>query len=301
MSGTPYIRFFGDDWLSGTQSLTLEERGVLITLVAMTATAGEAPAYDVDRLARRLGCTRAKTIRLMDALVSVGKITIKDGRIYQPRALKETKKAQENSEKQTKIANARWSRSDAKANENKPDADAMAMPRECQPEPEPELEDTTDKSVVGAQAKNPLESKSTGRVRGAARGKRLATDWSPTPKDYAFASKHNLTREEINNEADKFRNHWTAASGKGSTKLDWEAAWRNWLIGDYGIVTKRAARQASGAKPSGQSRGGGMVAAGLRAISEARGYGQPVPPERDMGAGYDLDGDALRIAGGGQG
>jgi uncharacterized protein YdaU (DUF1376 family) len=35
MAGTPYIRFFGDDWLSGTQSLTLEERGVLITLVAM--------------------------------------------------------------------------------------------------------------------------------------------------------------------------------------------------------------------------------------------------------------------------
>jgi hypothetical protein len=41
-----------------------------------------------------------------------------------------------------------------------------------------------------------------------------------------------------------------------------------------------------------------MVAAGLRAISEARGYGEQVPERgRDMGAGYDLDGDALRIAG----
>lgn len=139
MAGTPYIRFFGDDWLSGTQSLTLEERGVLITLVALTATAGEAPVYDAERLARRLGCTRAKTIKLMNALCETGKITIEDGRIYQPRALKETKKAQENSEKQTKIANARWSRSDVKANENKPSADATALPRECQPEPEPEL------------------------------------------------------------------------------------------------------------------------------------------------------------------
>jgi hypothetical protein len=85
MTGTPYIRFFGDDWLSGTQSLTLEERGVLITLVALTATAGEAPAYDVERLARRLGCTRAKTIKLMNALCETGKITIEDGRIIEVR------------------------------------------------------------------------------------------------------------------------------------------------------------------------------------------------------------------------
>jgi uncharacterized protein YdaU (DUF1376 family) len=243
MSGTPYIRFFGDDWLSGTQSLTLEERGVLITVVAMTATAGEAPAYDVDRLARRLGCTRAKTIRLMEALVLVGKITIEDGRIYQPRALKETKKAQENSEKQTKIANARWSRSDAKANENKPDADAMAMPRECQLEPEPELEvrKTTANAVVAHTViEQPNPQKGKGKVRGASRGSRITESWAPTLKDYTFAAKHNLTREEINREADRFRNYWLAASGRGAAKCDWEAAWRNWLTGDHGIVTKRA-------------------------------------------------------------
>ena len=157
MAGTPYIRFFGDDWLSGTQSLTLEERGVLITLVALTATAGEAPAYDVERLARRLGCTRAKTIKLMNALCETGKITIEDGRIYQPRALKETKKAQENSEKQTKIANARWSRLDVKTNENKPADDATALPRECQPEPEPEPEETEAKASVSAPVLVSLE------------------------------------------------------------------------------------------------------------------------------------------------
>lgn len=242
MSGTPYIRFFGDDWLSGTQSLTLEERGVLITLVALTATAGEAPAYDVERLARRLGCTRAKTIKLMNALCETGKITIEDGRIYQARALKETKKAQENSEKQTKIANARWAKSDAKTNENKPSADATALPRECQPEPEPELDTIGNPIVVHASVPTliPEQPKRAGSPKSGARGSRIPSNWTPTPKDYAFAAKHNLTREEINREADKFRNHWTAATGKGSVKLDWEAAWRNWLIGDYGIVTKRA-------------------------------------------------------------
>jgi len=297
MSGTPYIRFFGDDWLSGTQGLTLEERGVLITVVAMTATAGEAPAYDVDRLARRLGCTRAKTIRLMDALVLVGKITIEDGRIYQPRALKETKKAQENSEKQTKIANARWSRSDAKANENKPDADAMAMPRECQLEPEPELEvrETIAKAIVAPQPPDPPESKSTGRVRGAARATQLPPNWTPNITNLAYASQHGLSREEINHEADQFRNH---AAANGKRFKDWDAGFRTWLGNTVKWRGERAAGQAARAKPGGQSRGGGMVAAGLRAISEARGYGEQVPERgRDMGAGYDLDGDALRIAG----
>ena len=232
MSGTPYIRFFGDDWLSGTQSLTLEERGVLITLVALTATAGEAPAYDVERLARRLGCTRAKTIKLMEALCSVGKITIEDGRIYQPRALKETKKAQENSEKQTKIANARWAKSDAKANENKPADDATALPRECQPElePEPEVRETTANAVVAH--KPPEQPKRAGSPKSGARGSRIPANWTPTPKDYAFAGSEGLNREEINREADRFRDYWTAASGRTACKLDWEATWRNWIRSD---------------------------------------------------------------------
>jgi hypothetical protein len=159
---------------------------------------------------------------------------------------------------------------------------------------------TTDKSVVSAQATNPPESKSTGKVRSAARGKRIDPNWQPTPKDYAFASSHKLTREEINREADRFRNYWLAAAGRNAVKCDWEATWRNWLTGEHGIVTKRSAGQAVGTQPGGQSRGGGMVAAGLRAIRETRGYGEPVPEERDMGTGYDIDGDALRIAGSGK-
>jgi outer membrane biosynthesis protein TonB len=250
MAGTPYIRFFGDDWLSGTQSLTLEERGVLITLVAMTATAGEAPAYDVERLARRLGCTRAKTIKLMNALCETGKITIEDGRIYQPRALKETKKAQENSEKQTKIANARWSRLDVKTNENKPADDATALPRECQPEPEPEPETIGKPIVVHASVPPPIveQPKRSAQPKSGARGSRIPANWTPTPKDYAFASSEGLNREEINREADRFRDYWTAASGRTACKLDWEATWRNWIRSD---LRKRPGSSAGNASRNG--------------------------------------------------
>lgn len=30
-------------------------------------------------------------------------------------------------------------------------------------------------------------------------------------------------------EGEKFADHWHAATGRNATKLDWQAAWRNWF------------------------------------------------------------------------
>jgi biotin operon repressor len=155
--------------------------------------------------------------------------------------------------------------------------------------------DTIAIAIVAPQPPDPPESKSTGRVRGAARATQLPPNWTPNITNLAYASQHGLSREEINHEADQFRNH---AAANGKRFKDWDAGFRTWLGNTVKWRGERAAGQAARAKPGGQSRGGGMVAAGLRAISEARGYGEQVPERgRDMGAGYDLDGDALRIAG----
>ena len=164
--------------------------------------------------------------------------------------------------------------------------------------------DTTEQecSVVDARGASPPESpepkKSSGRVRGIARKTQIPPNWAPGITAYAFASKSGLSREEINHEADQFRN---SAAASGRTYADWDAAFRTWLGNTVKWRAERAARSPAGQKPGGQSRGGGMVAAGLRAIRETRGYGEPLPEQRDMGTGYDLDGDALRISGGGQG
>lgn len=129
-------------------------------------------------------------------------------------------------------------------------------------------------------------AKKSPQPKSSARGSRLPQSWAPTPKDYAFASSQGLTGQEINNEADRFRDYWIAATGRNATKLDWEATWRNW------IRNRRPAGKASGAQSAGQPRGGGLVAAGLRDISQSRGYGQQVPEEWGMGAGYVIDGQA---------
>lgn len=142
MSGTPYVRFFGDDWLSGTLDLDLQERGALITIVALTASTGKPPTADYNRLARRFGCTPGKAKKMVAVLVDLGKVTLENGTVNNARALKEAGISSINSKKQSENASARWAKKDKKSNENKDGADAVAMPAHmpntCQPEPEPE-------------------------------------------------------------------------------------------------------------------------------------------------------------------
>jgi len=159
MSGTPYIRFFSDDWIAGTQHLDLTERGVLITIVALTASTGVPPLADYKRLARRFGCTSAKARKSVAALVDLGKLRIVDGHIVNGRALKEVGISQKLCEKQSENASARWAKKEEKGNKIKVSDDATAlpphMPEVCQPEPEPEplkKEDTNVSLLDTAQA-----------------------------------------------------------------------------------------------------------------------------------------------------
>jgi hypothetical protein len=38
-----------------------------------------------------------------------------------------------------------------------------------------------------------------------------------------------MTNGKVAAELAKFRDHWTAKSGADATKVDWQAAWRNWV------------------------------------------------------------------------
>jgi len=137
MSGVPYIRFYGDDWLSGTQDLSLEESGALIKIVAMTASSGQAPKLDLERISRRLGVTQNKSKKIIETLVDLDKINIIDGRIINSRAVEELKKSQEFCKKQSERASRNGSKKDKKPSKNNGSYIATAKPRQSQPEPEP--------------------------------------------------------------------------------------------------------------------------------------------------------------------
>lgn len=64
-----------------------------------------------------------------------------------------------------------------------------------------------------------------------ARGTRLPSDWT-LPDDWlawALADRPESTETAMRRVGERFRDHWIAATGKGATKLDWFATWRNWV------------------------------------------------------------------------
>lgn len=102
---------------------------------------------------------------------------------------------------------------------------------------------TANAVVVRASAPPPIaeQPKRAAQPRSSARGSRIPSNWTPTPQDYAFASSEGLTREEINREADRFRDYWIATTGRNACKLDWEGTWRNWIRRVSDDKRKRAA------------------------------------------------------------
>lgn len=65
----------------------------------------------------------------------------------------------------------------------------------------------------------------------ASKGARLAKDWTlhEAWRTWALEARADLGVPGIELEADKFRDHWHAATGSKATKADWLATWRNWI------------------------------------------------------------------------
>ncbi len=66
------------------------------------------------------------------------------------------------------------------------------------------------------------------KPHGQANGKptQLPPDWQPDGEDWTYAADKGLTADDIEHEAERFRD-WTASGGK--TSHDWSAAWRRWV------------------------------------------------------------------------
>ncbi len=58
------------------------------------------------------------------------------------------------------------------------------------------------------------------------RAVRLPAQFEP---DRDFAARLGFGAAEVETELEKFRDYWTAKSGRDAAKLDWPATWRNWM------------------------------------------------------------------------
>ena len=72
--GEAWFRFFPSDWLGGTSGLSAAEKGVYVTLIALMYDLGGAIPRDDARLARQCGLPKAGLSKIIDTLLSLGKI-----------------------------------------------------------------------------------------------------------------------------------------------------------------------------------------------------------------------------------
>lgn len=75
-----------------------------------------------------------------------------------------------------------------------------------------------------------LKAKAKADAPSAKRGCRLPRDWTPTDDLIAWAlARPGMTNAALDEEIDKFNDHWKSAPSSKGVKLDWSATFRNWI------------------------------------------------------------------------
>lgn len=260
MTARPWMPFYPVDFQLDTLDLDNGEIGVYMILICLAWRHGDGSVTgDMNELKITLQRLIAKFHgltfnRIVPKLLDRYFEKRADGRFYQKRVEKELRKAQELSEKQSRISKERWSR----INKNKELNDANALPLQSQSQSHTQEE----KKVESAQGCAPAKKVS--------RGTRLPVDWQPSDDDFKFATDNGMRLFEIEIEATKFRNYWTAKSGSGATKLDWPRTWQNWIL----TATARGGRGGAHRQQSLGDRAR-ELAQQARELETAAGIGRP--------------------------
>lgn len=126
-----------------------------------------------------------------------------------------------------------------------PAPDAPQTPHEVRPNPAPDAPEPSGTIIEPS-------------IEAAPRRRRkpevpIPDGWVPNERNIADAQERGFTAWEIEDEADKFRNHHTS---KGTLFRDWDAGWRTWLGKARQFQGRRVAGQAA---PFGRGQGRSMA------------------------------------------
>lgn len=271
----PWMKFYPSDWRSDP-NLRLCSRAARGTWIDMITIMHEAEPYgelrvngvplDARSLAKLLGESVEDVAYDIAELEKNGVLSRrKNGVIYSRRMEKDEnlrRKMRENGKKGG-LASIR--------NQREKEDLLKQKPKPQKPEARDQSTSNAD-ALEGARTNEPasdLPAKRPGKVRGSARATRLPDHWQLQPQDYAMASQEGLTPQEINREADKFRDYWRAKGGAAGRKLDWSATWRNWIRRTADAKPDHADGHGR-AQPARQSGGTSLADAALRLIRDGR-------------------------------
>lgn len=123
----------------------------------------------------------------------------------------------------------------------------------------------------------------------------LPDEWGEDARAVAFKAKQPISDHEISNEADKFRDYWTAKPGAAGRKLDWRGTWRNWFRSYLDRRPKPRNAPGNHGSPAFSQHGRSTVADVVLRRRLLRENGNGVPD--DAGRGHDIPAEADVIDG----
>jgi hypothetical protein len=215
-------------WDEGTVELSLEQEAAYLRLChQMYRRGGEIP-NSTKLLCSLFRCHHRKAMALLRALIEAGKIVVTERGTL---ANQKVAKVLDN----RAITSNRLSITGRKGGERSGIARRKPLNGHDTPEafastPRSRGEEIREEEKKESSLRSP--KKPANEHGPPNRGSRLNAAWQPSTSDTDFAAEHGLEPARITATADRFRDHWLGASGHSAVKLDWSAAWRNWVRKD---------------------------------------------------------------------
>lgn len=206
----PYYKRFPRKFMDGTIGMTLEQKGAYAIVIDLIFYRGGQLPDDARYIAGQLGCSVRKWNSIREFLISEGKLCALEGII--------SNKTADNLLEETRKYRDKQAENRRKSSKNSEEAKPSSPSRERRQK----TDITTPNGVESRDALSPDQPKKRSVAK---RGSRISETWAPTQMDYAHATKRGLSPQEINHEAEQFRNFHLS---KGTTSKDWAASWRTW-------------------------------------------------------------------------
>jgi uncharacterized protein YdaU (DUF1376 family) len=273
MSELPYLPLWTSKYLGATTHLNYRQHGVYIMLLIQCWRQSDCSIpNDADWIQTRLRMT-AKQYQT-DAAPVVAEFFEKNahGRLHQPRLTIEfhqvisKKVRRRETGREGGLARARKNTPpESEQKQGSEPSNAIAMLK--QPSSIPYSYTETDTEIEKEEPKGSSKKKvSSTRGTRLPEAWTLPTEWADEAYQYRTPNGEYLTAEEVNHEADKFRDHWIAQGGSRGVKVDWRATWRNWIRNGSGqIIRNRNASRNGRSGSGGQHERPSLAAAFMRA------------------------------------
>ncbi|WP_287337471.1 DUF1376 domain-containing protein [Mesorhizobium sp.] len=208
------VDYYPDEYITGVGGvLTAEQQGVYWMICSLIMSEGGAIEQNDRRLAGLCRTRPADIRRVVEILISKGKVTRQDnGKLWQKRSQSEVEMSLNRI--QTAAKNG--------ANGGRPPKIMEQNQHDGKP-------DGSFQNKLTTNYQPPTEEKEEPNGSSKKRGSRISPDWKLSAEWSEWAVSNGLSASDADREAQKFHDWYISAAGARGVRADWQATWRNWV------------------------------------------------------------------------